>query len=74
MITYYYNTSISTYRFVIVGGPDRPMPERTKSDKGSSPVLQGTTAGSAAASFAANAAAVQSNIYSRLTSAMGERG
>lgn len=57
-----------------MGGPDRPILERTKSDKGSGPVQQGAVGGSAAAGFAANAAAVQSNIYNRLTSAMGERG
>ena len=59
-----------------VGGPDRPVLERrSERDAGgtSEEGVAGTTA-SAASSLAANAAAVQSSIYDRLSSAMNERG
>ena len=59
-----------------MGGPDRPVLERT-SERGtggtSEEGVAGTTA-SAASSLAASAAAVQSSVYDRLTSAMNERG
>ena len=62
--------------FQKVGGPDRPVLEKTteRGDGGTSEEgVAGTTA-NAASSLAASAAAVQSSIYGRLSSAMGERG
>jgi hypothetical protein len=59
-----------------VGGPDRPVlekiPERGASGT-SEDGVSGTTANTAS-SVAASAAAVQSSIYDRLSSAMNERG
>jgi syntaxin-binding protein 5 len=61
-----------------VGGPDRPVLER-RSEQGAGGTPQageGVTASttSAASSLAASAAAVQTGIYDRLSSAMNERG
>jgi len=69
MITYFFCGIVSQ-----VGGPDRPLPERVAQEKGKAleegaPGAQGSAAG-----LAAGAAAVQANIYNRLTSAMSERG
>lgn len=59
-----------------MGGPDRPVLEK-RSERGAGGISEegvaGTTA-SAASSLAASAAAVQSNIHDRLSSAMNERG
>lgn len=58
-----------------MGGPDRPVLEK-RSEQGAGGTFEkvsGTTA-SAASSLAASAAAVQSSIYDRLSSAMDERG
>ena len=66
----------SNFLFKKVGGPDRPVLEKTteRGDGGTSEEgVAGTTA-NAASSLAASAAAVQSSIYGRLSSAMGERG
>jgi predicted AlkP superfamily phosphohydrolase/phosphomutase len=59
-----------------VGGPDRPVLEK-KSEQGAGGTLGegvAATTASAASSLAASAAAVQSGIYDRLSSAMNERG
>lgn len=62
----------------LLGGPDRPVLEKTSvwGDGGTSQVgvgVAGTTA-SAASSLAASAAAVNSSIYDKFSSAMNERG
>lgn len=57
-----------------VGGPDRPVLERTSGNGGTSEEgIVGVTS-NAASNLAASAATVQSNIYDRLSSAMNERG
>lgn len=57
-----------------VGGPDRPVLEKRpeRGAGGISEGIAGTT--SAASSLAASAAAVQSSIYNKISSAMDERG
>jgi hypothetical protein len=59
---------------ISVGGPDRPIPE--KPELGSSSTEEGLagTAAGAAAGFVAGASAMQANLYSRLSSAVNERG
>ncbi|KAF8971727.1 hypothetical protein BDZ97DRAFT_1784780 [Flammula alnicola] len=59
-----------------VGGPNRPIPEKIKAERDKSAGEEGVAgaAGATAAGFAAGAAAVQANIYNRLTSVMSERG
>ena len=60
-----------------MGGPDRPVLERTSvrgDDGGTSEEGVAGTASNAASNLAASAATVQSNIYDRLSSAMNERG
>ncbi|KAF8167354.1 WD40 containing snare-dependent exocytosis protein [Crassisporium funariophilum] len=61
----------------LLGGPNRPIPEKVQSERGATSEegagMAGTAAG-AAASLAAGAAAVQANLYNKLTSAMNERG
>jgi hypothetical protein len=55
-----------------VGGPDRPVPEKGP-EQGAGGTSEEGVAGTAS-SLAASAAAVQSSIYDRLSSAMNERG
>jgi hypothetical protein len=59
-----------------VGGPDRPVLEKTseRGEGGTSEEGAAGTPASATSSLAAGAAAVQSSIYDRLSSAMNERG
>ena len=59
-----------------VGGPDRPVLEK-KSERGDGETSEEGVAGtsaSATSGLVASAAAVQSGIYDRLSSAMNERG
>jgi len=58
----------------LLGGPDRPIPE--KPELGSSSTEEGLTgtAAGAAAGFVAGASAMQTNLYNRLSSAVNERG
>lgn len=58
-----------------VGGPNRPIPEKSQLRNGTSTEdgLASTAAG-AAAGIAASASAMQTNLYNRLTSAVSERG
>ncbi|KAF9486583.1 hypothetical protein BDN70DRAFT_846519 [Pholiota conissans] len=59
----------------LLGGPDRPIiPKNSSTLERETSAGQESAAGSTAASIAAGAAAVQSSIYNRLTSAMSERG
>ena len=59
--------------FQKVGGPDRPVLEKTP-QRGDGGTSEEGVAGTTASSLAASAAAVQSSIYDRLSSAMNERG
>jgi len=55
----------------VVGGPKRPVPEKPQL-KGGSSTEEGLA--STAAGIAASASAMQANLYSRLASAVNERG
>ncbi|PPQ66367.1 hypothetical protein CVT26_011086 [Gymnopilus dilepis] len=52
----------------LLGGPDRPIPEKEGEAGGAG------SAANAASGFVAGAAAVHANLYNKLTSAMNERG
>lgn len=56
-----------------VGGPNRPIPEKPQFGTSTEESLASTAAG-AAAGIAASASAMQANLYSRLASAVNERG
>ncbi|KAF9531932.1 WD40 containing snare-dependent exocytosis protein [Crepidotus variabilis] len=61
----------------LLGGPDRPMPEKIAAEKARAAAEdEGESAGgqSSISGFAAGAAAMQTNVYSRLTGALNERG
>ncbi|KIM47471.1 hypothetical protein M413DRAFT_439132 [Hebeloma cylindrosporum] len=58
----------------LLGGPNRPIPEKPQLTRGSSEEGLASTAAGAAAGFAASASAMQANLYNRLTSAVSERG
>jgi len=57
-----------------VGGPDRPLPQKAPAPARSGSEDAAGSVGTAAAGIAAGAAAAQTSIYNRLTSAVGERG
>ncbi|KAF8910138.1 lethal giant larvae like, C-terminal-domain-containing protein [Gymnopilus junonius] len=59
----------------LLGGPDRPIPEKkeVESSDATGPGLAGSASG-AASNLVAGAAAVQANLYNRLASALNERG
>ena len=71
-----FNTSTPDLRYRVVGGPDRVelMAQRSRQAPGGSSM--GAVGGSSttAASLAASAASAQASIYSKLSSALGERG
>ncbi|KDR85736.1 hypothetical protein GALMADRAFT_218826 [Galerina marginata CBS 339.88] len=57
----------------LLGGPNRPIPEKVDLGEASGEGVTASASG-AAAGLVAGAAAVQANLYNRLTSAMNERG
>lgn len=63
--------SVSYRSCFAVGGPDRPIPEPETQSRG---FMAGADIAGGASSLAAAAAATQTNLYGRLTSALNERG
>ena len=57
-----------------MGGPDRPIPEESPLASSSPDEGLASTAAGAAAGFVAGASAMQADLYSRLSSAVNERG
>ncbi|KAF5385371.1 hypothetical protein D9615_001225 [Tricholomella constricta] len=55
----------------LLGGPDRPIPQPERQQRD---FLSGTDLAAGASGVAAAAAATQSNLYSRISSALNERG